>query len=72
MAGEEMLIAIPVPRDRTGRITLSDAQWSARLDRAIVAATEHDGGVIGWRFDRVVGSDEKGDTVVRLQRREDQ
>jgi hypothetical protein len=71
MASEEMLIAIPVPRDRTGRIALSDAQWSARLNRAIVEATEHDGGVVAWRFDRVVGSDEKGSAVVRLQRRQD-
>lgn len=70
MADEEMNIAIPVPRDRNGRITLSDAQWTDRLDRATSEAVEYEGGFAAWRVDRVTGQDEKGNVMVRLLRRE--
>lgn len=65
-----MNVVIPVPRDRNGRMTLSDAQWSSRLDRATFEAVKDQGGFTTWRFDRVTGQDEKGNVVVRLLRRE--
>lgn len=61
-----MNVAIPVPRDEEGRITLSQSDWSARLDRGFREATALAGGVEAWRFGEVVGDDESGDVVVRL------
>ena len=66
---EELTFTVPVPRDRNGRVLLSDAQWSARLDEATEQATQDRGGVEGWTGTRVMGSDEHGNAVVSMRRR---
>lgn len=65
---EELTFTVPVPRDRNGRVLLSDAQWSARLDEATEQATQDRGGVEGWTGTRVMGSDEHGNAVVSMRR----
>jgi hypothetical protein len=66
---EELTFTVPVPRDRNGRVLLSDAQWSARLDEATEQATQDRGGYETWTGTRVVGSDEHGNAVVSMRRR---
>lgn len=66
---EELTFTVPVPRDNKGRILLSDAQWSARLDQATAQATQERGGYETWTGTRVVGSDEHGNAVVSMRRR---
>lgn len=66
---EELTFTVPVPRDRNGRVLLSDAQWSARLDQATAQATQDRGGYETWIGTRVVGSDEHGNAVVSMRRR---
>lgn len=66
---EELTFTVPVPRDRNGRVLLSDAQWSARLDEATAQATQDRGGYETWIGTRVVGSDEHGNAVVSMRRR---
>lgn len=66
---EELTFTIPVPRDRNGRVLLSDAQWTARLDEATAQATQDRGGYETWTGTRVLGSDEHGNAVVSMRRR---
>ena len=66
---EELTFTVPVPRDRNGRVLLSDAQWSARLDEVTEQATQDRGGVEAWTGTRVMGSDEHGNAVVSMRRR---
>ena len=66
---EELTFTVPVPRDRNGRVLLSDAQWTARLDEATTQATQDRGGYETWTGTRVLGSDEHGNAVVSMRRR---
>lgn len=66
---EELTFTVPVPRDRNGRVLLSDAQWTARLDEATAQATQDRGGYETWTGTRVLGSDEHGNAVVSMRRR---
>lgn len=66
---EELTFTVPVPRDRNGRVLLSDAQWTARLDEATAQATQDRGGYETWTGTRVLGSDQHGNAVVSMRRR---
>lgn len=66
---EELTFTVPVPRDKKGRGLLSDAQWSARLDKATEQAIQDRGGYETWTGTRVLGNDEHGNAVVSMRRR---